>query len=315
MINIKQYTHNLSKLCWTCIFLCLGIQISANSLAGEYDPTRVSPVDLQLPPDWYLGEVTGLEFLPSGELVVFNRGDHPLIIFDKDGRFIREIGKGLFKVPHGLHIDKYGYIWTADQETHQVFRLDTNGKIQLILGRKDSPGEGWFENGYQLNLLKEPSDIVLDSQDNIYVADAGNYRIVQFDRYGNFIKSWGSKGDTPGAFNFPHTLLIDAKDNIYIADRQNGRLQVFRTDGTFIRTIDKIGYPYEMEWYNDNQIILTDARSGEINLIDTSGKIIEKFGRWGKAQGEFGFPHGLAVSEDGWIFVGELLNWRVQKFK
>lgn len=315
MSDIKQLFHLAMKVISAVLCLSQSTGIAKPLQESELNTPFTQIVNLQLPPNWYLGEVAGLEFLPSGELVVFNRGAHPLMIFDHSGQFVREIGLGLFKVPHGLHVDKYGYIWTADQETHQVFRFDSYGKIKLILGRKNSPGQGWFDNGYQLNLLKEPSDVVLDSHDNIYVADAGNFRIVKFDQHGNLLQTWGVKGDQPGQFNFPHTLLIDASDRLYIADRQNGRLQVFDSDGRFYRTINNIGYPYEIEWYDEKRIILTDARSGEINLIDTTGKIVRKFGRWGKARGEFGFPHGLAVAKDGWIYVGELLNWRIQKFK
>lgn len=282
--------------------------------AGVVDTTRTEIVDLELPEDWYLGEVTGLEFLESGELVLFNRGIHPLLIFSQDGKFEREIGLGQFKVPHGLFVDKEGFIWTTDQETHQVLKFDRTGKIHLILGRKDSPGKGWYENGYQLNLLNAPSDVALDSQGNIYVADGQNYRIVKFDTHGNLIGSWGSEGTETGLFNFPHSLVIDDNNTIYVTDRQNARIQLFDTDGNFKAQWQGIGYPYELEVFDNETLIFTDARSGEIIKVGFDGKVKERFGKWGKKESEFGFPHGLAVNKAGTIYVGELLNWRVQKY-
>jgi DNA-binding beta-propeller fold protein YncE len=284
-------------------------------IAGVIDTTRTEFVDLQLPQDWYLGEVVGLEFSAKGDLVVFNRGLHPLLIFDKNGNFKHEIGLGLFKVPHGLMVDDNDHIWTTDQETHQVLKFDSSGQIQLILGRKNSPGEGWFENGYQLNLLKAPSDVALDSEGNIYVADGGNFRIVKYDEHGNHLSNWGSKGESPGLFNFPHSMLIDVNYLIYVTDRQNARIQIFDTQGIFQGEWTEIGYPYELERYDEKTFILTDARSGEIIKIGLDGKVLERFGKWGKNESEFGFPHGLAIDNEGFVFVGELLNWRIQKYK
>jgi peptidylamidoglycolate lyase len=281
--------------------------------AGQVDPMRTEIIDFELPEGWYLGEVAGLELLASGELVMFNRGSHPLLIFSEEGRFIREIGLGLFKVPHGLSIDDEGYIWTTDQQTHQVLKFDKTGKIHLILGRKDSPGEGWFENGYQLNLFTSPSDVAFDEKGNIYVADGQNYRIVKFDVHGNLIDKWGSKGTDAGLFDFPHSLVIN-NNIIYVTDRQNARIQLFDLDGGFIVQWEGIGYPYELEIFDQETMIFTDARSGEIVKINFDGKVIERFGKWGKKESEFGFPHGLAVDKNGTVYVGELLNWRVQKF-
>ncbi|MBN7797328.1 peptidyl-alpha-hydroxyglycine alpha-amidating lyase family protein [Parahaliea mediterranea] len=285
------------------------------SHAGIVDPARTEFVELKLPDNWYLGEVAGLEFMPSGDLVVFNRGQHPLLVFGRDGGFKRELGVGLFRVPHGLFVDTQGYIWTTDQETHQVLKFDSAGEIQLILGRRDFPGEGWFDNGYQLNLFRAPSDVATDSEGNIYVADGGNFRIVKFDSGGGLLQSWGGKGDGAGEFNFPHSLVIDEDDRIYVTDRQNARIQVFDADGGFREEWRGIGYPYELERYDANTLILTDARSGEINKVGLDGKLKEKFGQWGKRESEFGFPHGLAVDKHGNVFVGELLNWRIQKYR
>ncbi|WP_416307859.1 peptidyl-alpha-hydroxyglycine alpha-amidating lyase family protein [Neptunicella sp. SCSIO 80796] len=312
---MKLLAHFIIKTRHICLFGILFLGSGQFAYADIVDPSRTEFVDLQLPDSWYLGEVAGLEFTPSGQLVVFNRGLHPLLVFDKQGQFEKELGQGLFKVPHGLFVDPQGYIWTTDQETHQVLKFDSSGKIHLILGRKDSPGLGWFDNGYQLNLLNAPSDVALDSEGNIYVADGGNYRIVKYDNKGNFLTTWGNKGDAPGLFNFPHSILIDDKDVIYVTDRQNGRIQIFDTQGAFIDEWTNIGYPYELEQYDQNTLILTDARSGEINKIGMDGKVIERFGKWGKKESEFGFPHGLAIDKDKIIYVGELLNWRIQKYR
>ena len=57
------------------------------------------------------------------------------------------------------------------------------------------------------------------------------------DKNGNWLKSWGERGDKPGEFNTPHTIAADAQGNIYVGDRGNGRIQVFDGDGKFLREI------------------------------------------------------------------------------
>lgn len=297
------------------LLIAMSIFMMAQHKTTSANEVEFTNVNLTLPENWYLGEVAGLEFLPSGEMVVFNRGEHPLLIFSATGQLSREIGVGLFTTPHGLFVDKNGDIWTTDQSTHQVIKFDQTGEVKLILGRRNSPGSGWYDNGYQLLLLNAPSDVALDSKGNIYVADGGNFRMVKFDPGGNFVKAWGEKGKETGHFNFPHSIHIDHKDTLYITDRQNARIQLFDTEGTFLSQWQDIGYPYEIEGYDQGSVMITDARTGTINKISYQGKLLERYGEWGKKQNQLGFPHGLAVDDkDGKVYVGELLNWRIKTF-
>lgn len=296
------------------LILALGLFIMIHAKAVSASEVEFTKVNLTLPENWYLGEVAGLEFLPSGEMVVFNRGEHPLLIFNAKGELVREIGLGLFTTPHGLFVDKKGDIWTTDQSTHQVIKFDKTGDIKLILGRRNSPGSGWYDNGYQLLLLNAPSDVALDSKGNIYVADGGNFRMIKFDPDGNFVKAWGEKGKEPGNFNFPHSIHIDHQDTLYITDRQNARIQLFDSQGKFLTQWQGIGYPYEIEGYDQDSVMITDARTGVVNKISYQGKLQESFGEWGKKQNQLGFPHGLALDREGKVYVGELLNWRVKSF-
>ena len=312
-IGLTSKSYMGKAVSGTLFFICILWAFAVNG--KQTHGFKAEHVELIIPEGWYLGEVAGLEFLPSGEMVVFNRGAHPLLIFDTQGHFKRELGKELFSVPHGLFVDNQGYIWTTDQKTHQVLKFDQFGEIQLILGRRNSEGSGWYENGYQLNLFNAPSDVALDSKGNIYVADGGNYRIVKFDSHGAKISSWGTKGKRHGEFDFPHSLVIDEHDTLYVTDRQNGRIQLFDTQGEFKQSWDKVGYPYEIEQLSADRFVISDARSGNIVILDERGNPLSKHGRWGKKLAQFGFPHGLAIDKKGDIFVGELLNWRVQALR
>ena len=301
------------------IGLATVVALTCSALANSSEPAFAplpfeSEVQhLKLPEGWYLGEVAGLEVDADGDIYIFNRGTHSLLKFDSNGEFIREIGAGLFKTPHGLRVDDAGNIWTADQETHQVLRFTQSGEISLILGRRFGAGTEWYADGYTVALLNEPSDVAFDSEGNIYVADAGNFRVVKYDRNGEPLTKWGVKGNKPGEFDFPHSIAVDQDDRIYVTDRQNGRVQIFSAEGVFLNEWTGFGHPYEIQFRPDGTFWLTDARAGRILHLDSNGHVLGSFGQWGKEIGDLGFPHGFDFTPDGSLLVGEILNWRVQR--
>jgi len=85
----------------------------------------------------------------------------------------------------------------------------------------------WSKEGSSDGQLSKPESVVIDSKDNVYVADFGNHRIQKFTKDGNFILKWGSKGTGDGEFNGPAGLSIDRNDKIYVTDKNNNRIQVF----------------------------------------------------------------------------------------
>ena len=85
-------------------------------------------------------------------------------------------------------------------------------------------------------MFRQPTDVAWDSGGNIYITDGYiNSRVAKYDKDGDWVKSWGTKGTGPGQFVLPHSLAIDHNDNIYVGDRSNHRIQVFDTDGKFQR--------------------------------------------------------------------------------
>ncbi|KPK89683.1 hypothetical protein AMJ80_09450, partial [bacterium SM23_31] len=80
-------------------------------------------------------------------------------------------------------------------------------------------------------MLYLPADIVEDEQGNIYVLDAGNYRIQKYDANGAFLLSFGRQGMGPGEFSSPQSIAFGNDGNIYIFDMMNGLVQVFGQNG------------------------------------------------------------------------------------
>jgi NHL repeat len=222
---------------------------------------------LKYSPDMNLGEVLGVAVSSQGRVAVLN---HPgaattgpiygnastqLLEFDADGKFLREIGKGVYGLGygHGIRYDKYDNLWVVDKGVHTAVRFNPAGYVTLNLGRRpEGPDEPeWYHplgpdakppthvDGY----FRGPTDVAFDSDDNVYISDGyTNSRIAKFDKNGNWVKSWGQRGpsgahanENPGNFNTPHNIGVDRQNNVYVADRNNRRIQVFDRDGNFLR--------------------------------------------------------------------------------
>jgi hypothetical protein len=213
-----------------------------------------------LPTGIYLGEVAGVAVNSKGHVFIFSRGNTTgpvfgsiaaqLLEFNADGKFIREIGHGLygFGFAHTVRVDKDDNIWTSDKGTDMVVEFSPAGKVLLVLGRKQEAAE--YSNGpiQRANpprppipgMFRQVTDVTWDSAGDIFVSDGYiNSRVAMFDKNGNIIGSFGEPGSDPGQFNTPHTIAADAHDNIYVGDRGNGRIQVFDKTGKFERIIDQ----------------------------------------------------------------------------
>ena len=314
---------------------------------------------LTLPDDIYLGEVAGVATNSRGDIFVYTRTGHPtvslgtarpfahggsrLFQFDRNGKFVREIGKDSygFLFAQQVRIDPQDNIWVVDQMSKMVMKFDPEGRVALLLGRKAEAipvparplaaaagGPGGAAGapagaGRPTDLFDRPTDVAWDSAGNIFVADGiGNQRVAKFDKNGVFIKSWGSKGTEPGQFAAARAIAVDAQGNVYVADSGNKRIQVFDNDGTFKAQFTNVGTPQALCITPGPNQVLYSSNSNPPNDIDTAGDIyklkldgtvIGKFGKAGRPPKEFGFVNAIDCRRENELYVGEIINLRVQK--
>jgi hypothetical protein len=324
-------------------------------------PFRSVPDFLKLPPNMYIGEVSGVAVNSKGHVFVFTRGNTngpayaaaaaQLLEFDADGKYLREIGHNLYawSFAHTVKIDKQDNIWVTDKGSDMVIKFNPEGRVAMVFGRKQEASD---EGTGPLKHPKPPlpaidgqfrqvTDVAWDAAGNTYISDGYiNSRVAKVDKDGNWLKSWGTFGDQPGQFNTPHSIATDAQGHVYVADRGNRRIQVFDGDGTFIRqmTID-VPVPPDARpaignkpgpdvtgtmapgapWAicitpGPNQVLYSsDAYPGRIYKLSLDGKVLGMLGSAGKQLKQFGWIHEMACPSENQLFVGELLNWRVQK--
>ena len=93
----------------------------------------------KLPEGWAFGDVAAIGVDRKDRVYCFNRGEHPMIVFDRDGNFLSSWGEGLFKRPHGIHMGPDDTIYCTDDGNHTVRKCTLDGKVLLEIGYPGKP--------------------------------------------------------------------------------------------------------------------------------------------------------------------------------
>lgn len=276
----------------------------------------------KLPDGWTFHEVAAVGVDRKDQVYVFTRGEHPIIVFDKEGNFLRSWGEGVFKRAHGVTMGPDDTIYCTDDGDHTVRKCTLDGEILLQLGIPGKPAP--YQSGEPFNRC---THVALSPKNEIYVSDGyGNSRVHKYSPDGKLLLSWGEPGCDPGQFNIVHNICADRDGYVYVADRENHRVQVFDGNGK-----------YETQWNNMYRpcALYMDASAdplcyiGElgpampvnkdipnlgnrVNIYDKHGKHLARLGdiRPGEAPGQFIAPHGIALDSRGDIYVGEV-SWTI----
>ena len=299
------------KLLTNLLFLLLLSSVGYAQIPFELEPV---PGFLKTPVDGNMIQPTGVAVNSLGHIFAFNKGNRQLMEFDADGNYVRSLGQGIFKDPHGLRIDRQDNIWTTDLVSHLVIKMSPDGHVLMVLGENGT--SGLYNEARDMVLFFKPADVAIANNGDIYVADGyGNHRVVRLDRNGKLIKSWGKQGSENGNFDNPHNIVMDAQGRLYVADRNNSRIQVFSREGEFIEAWTNVGKPWGLAISPEQNIYMTDGDNEKILKLDRSGKILGEYtGGTGTQTGHFRAAHGIAAGPQEELYVTEVLNWRVQKF-
>src|SRR5713226_6480111 len=220
---------------------------------------------LKLPADMNVGEVSGVAVNSKGDVAIFTRSNSAggpaygatasqVLLFDKTGKFVREVGKGLYawSYAHAIRFDKDDNLWAIDKGSDMIVRFNPEGRVTMVFGRKKEASDK-AEPWERVNpppppvpgQFRQPTDVAWDAEGNIYISDGYiNSRVAKFTKDGDWVASLGEPGRTKiGELNTPHTIASDAKGNIYVGDRGNRRIQVIDPKtNQFVREI-KIDVP------------------------------------------------------------------------
>ena len=281
----------------------------------------------QLPDGMTFKEVAAVGVDTHDNVYCFTRGDHPMIVFDKDGGFLRTWGEGVFARAHGVTMGQDGdTIFCTDDGDHTVRKCTLDGKVLMTLGIPGKAAE--FQKGDPFNRC---THVAFSPGGDIYVSDGyGNSRVHKYSPDGKLLFSWGEPGTDPGEFNLVHNICADADGWVYVADRENHRIQVFDGNGRFeAQWCDNLHRPCALYMENLGNGAKPICYIGELGpgtsqngaypnighrivIRDGDGVELGRFGDpvMGEGPGQFIAPHGLCLDSNRNLYVAEV-SWTI----
>ncbi|KZE64172.1 hypothetical protein AWM68_13785 [Fictibacillus phosphorivorans] len=272
----------------------------------------------------------------KGNLYVVDSGAKKVVMADKNGNFVREIGKGVLNSPTGVYVDENEKIYVADYGEEKVFRFSKDGKVEAEFGKPDSPLFGKSSSF-------KPQKVAVDRRGSIYVISEGSTNgIVQLSKDGDFLGYYGVNSTEASFGSFLQQLLTSeskkarmfmktppAPDNIAL-DEQGLVYSV--TEGTTNEVIKKLNVAGKNMLFPDIseekslQDIAIDKKgnmfvvssTGEIYEYDSFGNLLFIFG--GKDDGTnrlglFKQPTGITIDSDGRLYVTDKERGMIQVFE
>jgi DNA-binding beta-propeller fold protein YncE len=182
--------------------------------------------------------------------------------------------------------------------------------------------------------LNAPRAIASGLEDDIYVADSRNHRILHIASDGSLLHEWGTFGDQAsgnapiGTFYEPWGVAVGPDGSVYVTDTWNHRVQKFEADGTPVKTWGQYGTPLPelpeskasfwgprgIAVDGEGRVYVADTGNKRIVVFDEDGNYLTEFGTAGFDPGQFDEPVSVAVAEDGTVYVTDTWNQRVQSF-
>ncbi|MGZ8154341.1 MAG: peptidyl-alpha-hydroxyglycine alpha-amidating lyase family protein [Burkholderiales bacterium] len=286
----------------------------------------------QLPRGYVHRDVAGVAVDGEDRVYLICRGEHPIIVYDRNGNFLRSWGEGEFSYrTHGIYVAPNGTIFCTDDGKHTVRQFTPDGRLLMTLGTLNTPSDSGYDGKDMMSIKRgagpfnRPTNVAIGPNADIYISDGyGNSRVHRFSPTGQLKRSWGEPGRGPGQFYLPHGIAVASDGRVFVCDRESDRIQIFSPDGEYLTewtdtqrpthlVFDAEGRVYvtELAWYEGETSqragLVNSYRHARMSVFDKDGNVLA---RWGTPQltapGSFAAPHGLALDSRGDLYVSEV---------
>jgi hypothetical protein len=285
----------------------------------------------QLPAGWSHPDVAGVATDADDNVFLYARGDHPVIIYDRDGKFIDSWGEGKFSYrTHGAFMTQNQELFLVDDGGNSVTRHALDGTLLQTLGPAGQPVDTGFADykvGHAAGPYNGPTNMAVGPSGDLYVSDGyRNARMHRFSDSGELLQSWGEPGSAPGQFIIPHSTWVHPDGLVFVADRENDRLQIFTPTGEYLGEWTDVQRPQDVFMDKDGLVYVCELsyvagavsrrtgasdehRPGRISIFDPEGNLLLRWSdpEFGKP-GYFFAPHGIWVDSQGSIYLTEVTH-------
>lgn len=181
--------------------------------------------------------------------------------------------------------------------------------------------EGWAKLPQHI-VLGDVAAVAVDRRDRVYAFNRGPDPMVVFDREGNFVDTWGQ-----GVFTNPHGLHIGFDDCIYCTDDGDHTVRKCTLEGKVLMQIGTAhapspkmsGAPFHRCTHTalspEGDLYVSDGYgNARIHKYTGDGRLLFSWGEPGSDAGQFNLPHNICCDPDGWVYVADRENHRIQIF-
>jgi DNA-binding beta-propeller fold protein YncE len=215
-------------------------------------------------------------------------------------------GNGQFNQPTGIAVDPVnGNLVVPDEGNNRVEIFNENGEYLSQFGSSGS-GNGQFS---------QPRGAAIDSKGNIWVVDTGHNRVQKFNEKGEYLLQFGTFGTGNGQFSTPKNLAVDSKGNVWVADSGNKRIQKFNEKGEYVLQFSAGTNPIGLAIDSGGNVWTgNENETGAIEEHNEKGEFVQSFATRGTGTGQVREPRRLTVDANGYVWVPDALNNRVEVF-
>ena len=225
-------------------------------------------------PEWQYGKPTGLSFDLDGNLMVADTHYYRILFYTPEGELLEEKTIGGVSGPEPGQL---GWVTDCVQDSRGCYYVSEYGELDRV--QKFSPeGEylwGWGSHGEGPLEFKRPQNLAIDEEDHLWIVDACNHRVLEFDVGGDapkLIQQWGTLGDEPGQLRYPYDIVLHGKF-VYICEYGNHRIQKFTRDGQSLAVWGKIGR--EEGELHTPWAMATDSKD-RVHIVDTLNQRVQR---------------------------------------
>ncbi|MGA8706445.1 MAG: peptidyl-alpha-hydroxyglycine alpha-amidating lyase family protein [Steroidobacteraceae bacterium] len=171
-------------------------------------------------------------------------------------------------------------------------------------------------------IVGDVAGIAIDGNDNVYIFNRGDHPMIVLDRHGSIIRTWGE-----GVFTRPHGVHVGHDGYVYCTDDGDHTVRKFTVTGVALLQIGIVrqaatamsGNPFNRCTHTalapGGEIYISDGYgNAHVHLYSADGRHLRTWGGGGSEPGQFNLPHNICCDEDGWVYVADRENNRVQIF-
>jgi DNA-binding beta-propeller fold protein YncE len=259
----------------------------------------------------------------QGRIYVNTDTENAIIVFDKNGKFLKSWGKDFKGGTHGMAIAKEGgreILYLGHIGRNEVVKATLEGEVLATYPYPDKAAIYKDAKEYK------PTGVAVAPNGDFYATDGyGRWWVHHYSAQGEYIRSFGGPGKDPGRLQEPHGIWIDTRGKtplVVVADRRNSRLQWFDLEGKFVSEVKDVAYRPSGIHQRGTDLVIADI-DAKVTIIDKDNKVVAHMGentnpeQKGKnpirsdlwKDGTFIAPHSVRWDDEGNLYV---MDWNIE---